>query len=91
MHVNIISKTYFLQLYLGLTPRLAQASLRGDPGLKSFFFPLYVRTVILRSVEIVRACCAKVVVGAMNAWILESPAVNRSRHDMNTNLDVIII
>lgn len=77
-----------MQLYLGLTPRLAQAFLRGDPGLKSFFFPLYVSTVILRSVDVVRTCGAKHLDG-VNAWIMETPAVSTSRHDMNANLDMV--
>lgn len=38
-------RTYFLQLYFGLTPRAAQAFFSGLPALKSFFFPPYDKRV----------------------------------------------
>ena len=44
-------KTYFLQEYLTGTPSCFTATLSGDPALKSFFFPLYVRIVMLRRVR----------------------------------------
>ena len=49
-HIDNTS-TYFLQEYFGLTPKAATALLKGDPGLKSFFFPLYDKTVICRLEE----------------------------------------
>lgn len=42
--------TYFLQEYFGFTPSFAHAFFNGEPALKLAFFPLYVNTVILRSV-----------------------------------------
>ena len=44
-------QTYFLQEYFGFTPSAAQAFLRGDPALKSFFWPLYVNTVIFSPLD----------------------------------------
>jgi hypothetical protein len=38
--------TYFLHEYLTGTPNCAAATLKGEPALKFFFFPLYVNTVI---------------------------------------------
>jgi hypothetical protein len=67
---------------LGLTPRLAQASLRGEPGLKSFFFPLYVNTVIWRSVELDRVGDTND--GPVNARMLVMEMhTNKIRLDMN--------
>ena len=42
--------TYFLQEYFTGTPNCLTATLNGDPALKSFFFPLYDRIVMLRHV-----------------------------------------
>ena len=43
--------TYFLQEYLTGTPSCFTATLKGDPALKSFFFPLYERIVMVRLVR----------------------------------------
>lgn len=43
--------SYFLQEYLTGTPNCFTATLNGDPALKSFFFPLYDRIVMLRHVR----------------------------------------
>lgn len=43
--------THFLQEYFGLTPKLETAFFNGLPGLKFFFFPPYVSTVIRSEVS----------------------------------------
>ena len=45
---HILCSTYFLQLYLGLTPSLATAFFSGVPSFASIFFPLAVNTVMCR-------------------------------------------
>ena len=45
---HILCSTYFLQLYLGLTPNLATAFFNGVPSFASTFFPLAVNTVMCR-------------------------------------------
>ena len=45
---HILCSTYFLQLYLGLTPSLATAFFNGVPSFASIFFPLAVNTVMCR-------------------------------------------
>jgi hypothetical protein len=39
----------FVQLYFGFTPSAATADFKGDPGLKSFFFPWYANTVMCKA------------------------------------------
>ena len=45
---HILCSTYFLQLYLGLTPSFATAFFNGVPSFASIFFPLAVNTVMFR-------------------------------------------
>jgi hypothetical protein len=44
--------TYFLQEYFGFTPNCWTAFERGVPALKSFFFPLKLKTVICKDDEL---------------------------------------
>ena len=46
--ILFVKKTYFLHEYFGFTPNLAHAFFNGEPGLKSTFLPLAVKTVIWR-------------------------------------------
>jgi hypothetical protein len=41
--------THFLQEYVTFIPKFLAATDRGDPALKSFFLPLYAKTVICRA------------------------------------------
>jgi hypothetical protein len=41
--------THFLQEYVTFIPKFLAATDRGDPALKSFFLPLYDKTVICRA------------------------------------------
>jgi hypothetical protein len=49
-----LDATYFLQLYFGFTPSVAQAFFKGDPSLKSAFLPL-ADNIVICSCEDLRA------------------------------------
>lgn len=48
-------KSYFLQLYFGFTPNLAQAAFNGDPAGTSIFFPPELSTVMCRLNDVLPA------------------------------------